>query len=113
MVSNFNKGQRQVIGKGYFLPFIKEQGKIYFVKRFEIQLNSTQKARTSSVLRSSGFSSSSVLRDGDWHKISVLESGIYSMSYSFLKDNNLVNEPLEINSIRLLEMAEACYQSQI
>lgn len=49
------------------------------------------------------WSNSSVLKTGDWYKISIEESGIYKLTPSFLSDANINNDgnPISINNLRI------------
>ena len=79
-------------------PYINVSGK--YKKLIKFKFKYTVKENLS-LQRKYSQQINSVLKDGNWYKISVDEDGVYSLSYSDLQSLGINVTNLDINSIRL------------
>lgn len=80
-----------------YIPVYKtgETGKAEQLVSFQLSLNETEYAESSSTAQKT-TAASSVLATGTWYKIAVKQTGIYKIDYNFIKDKIGVN-PSSIN----------------
>lgn len=67
-----------------FVPLKLEGNEVYYLKDFDIEIK-TSSNKVPIQKKSSSTTLNSVLRSGDWHKLAILNDGVYKISYSFLK----------------------------
>lgn len=79
-------------------PYINKSGKYKKLTKFKYRY--TVK-KSLSLHRKYSQQINSVLKDGNWYKISVDEDGVYSLSYSDLQSLGVNVTNLDVNSIRL------------
>ena len=79
-------------------PFINISGKYKKLTKFKFRYTVKKNL---SLQRKYSQQINSVLKDGNWYKISVDEDGVYSLSYSDLQSLGVNVTNLDINSIRL------------
>jgi len=77
-------------------------GKIEKLVSFNIQINSATSFQAKSL---KSTKTSSVLRTGDWHKISIPTDGIYKIDYSFLQENGLVQQSISFSNFGVFGQA--------
>lgn len=71
-----------------FLPFIQRNGGIYAIRSYKAVLNAQPSAQgTSGKALPAGerYAAQSVLTKGKWARIRIQETGVYKLSYSYLK----------------------------
>ena len=66
------------------LPFVKRSGNVLKLHSFDIQINKTQDARKVSALSTNYYALNSVLAQGKFVKIRIVDSGIYKLTYEDL-----------------------------
>ena len=54
-----------------------------------------------SFVSNSLFAQASILSNGDWYKIGVVESGIFKIDKNFLEKNNISSDNIDPNKIQL------------
>ena len=54
-----------------------------------------------SFVSNSLFAQASILSDGDWYKIGVVESGIFKIDKNFLEKNNISSNNIDPNKIQV------------
>lgn len=92
-------------GKNYlvisFIPFLKtDNGEILKVISFDMEIERIPKTVSREGMRMS-FANESVLKNGDWYKIGVTQSGVYKLSYSFLNEIGIDIENISPDAINV------------
>lgn len=76
--------RREAIAKVSFVPIIKTAAGYQRVTRIKLAIEATPATMPRAKTRRTGFNS--VLADGTIHKIAIAETGIYRLSYDYLKN---------------------------
>jgi hypothetical protein len=58
-------------------------------------------ATLSLLISAQNSTAQSVLQSGDWYRVSVTESGVYKLSYSFLKSRGIISGPTAVQDIKV------------
>ena len=77
-------------------------GKIEKLIAFTVQINSSTSSQAKSL---KSTKTSSVLRTGDWHKISIPTDGVYKIDYNFLQANGLAQQSINFSNFGVFGQA--------
>lgn len=84
------------------IPYIKRDGRIFRLVRFETRLIGAAPPRPA-VARPSGKSAqASVLSTGTWHKLALSETGIYKITPSYLSERGISSQTVATSDLRLV-----------
>jgi hypothetical protein len=78
------KASNQWVAKVFFVPVVKRGAGYLRLKSFRLRLDTTPLLTTNS--RGTFSTETSVLASGDLYKLAIRQTGIYKLTYSFLKD---------------------------
>lgn len=94
----FKKNKKVVIR---LIPLIKNQftGEIQGLTSFRVKITTSQVAESNNSVFKKSFVQNSVLANGDWYKIAVLNNAVYKLDYNFLKQLGL-----DVNSLNPQEI---------
>ncbi len=79
-------------------PYIKTENNYKKITKFSYRSN---KKRFFNKIKKKSATINSVLKDGDWYKISVSENGVFQLTFSDLQTLGINTNNLNVNSIRL------------
>ena len=77
-------------------------GKIEKLVAFNVQINGSTSFQTKSL---KSTKTNSVLRTGDWHKISIPDDGVYKIDFSFLQQNGLAQQSVSFSNFGVFGQA--------
>ncbi len=77
-------------------------GKIEKLVAFNVQINGSTSFQTKSL---KSTKTNSVLRTGDWHKISIPADGVYKIDFSFLQQNGLAQQSVSFSNFGVFGQA--------
>ncbi len=77
-----------------FMPLIRRNGQVYAIRSYKAVLNAQLSAQVTPLKTlqvGERYADSSVLAEGKWAKIKVQETGVYKLSYNYLKKMGFSN----------------------
>jgi len=87
-------------------PYLKRGNQIYRLASFTAQvIPAAANREAESAFRQKSnttFKNTSVLANGDWHKLAVTEDGMYKITPAYLSENQIVNSAVAINALRIV-----------
>ncbi|MCR9155310.1 MAG: type IX secretion system sortase PorU [Bacteroidetes bacterium] len=85
-----------------FTPFFKENGQIYRVTSYQLQVFKGARASSFPIVKRAKGIVDSKLATGTWHKLRIPETGIYKISANYMSNNGMLQEDMAIDQIRIL-----------
>ena len=86
-----------------FIPIIKDpiSGKYYKLVSADLELSPVYGSINPNIANANNYASNSVLKTGDWYKLSISSDGIHILSYAFLKSIGIDVDNINPQNLRL------------
>jgi hypothetical protein len=103
LTTNFTLNRKEPFANVSIIPLRKNptNGQIEKLISFSLEIRGINSERNSSPVSTTSFASSSVLATGTWHRIGVVNTGVYKLDYNFLSSLGIDMSTLDPAMIRL------------